>query len=570
MRKKKQNKRLAPSPVPERTAKFLALLRAVLALGLLAVGLYYEWGSALCTVCLTALLLWYAQGGALRLRRGLPLVAVLTVTGFYLLSALWAVDRGMAVWGFVKLLPLAPFALCCMQLSRGERMTLLEDLPLLGTVMTALTFALQFVPALNRAFSIAGRLGGFFQYPNTFACFLMLCLAVLLCGKTRGWRGWLYGIVLVFGLLQAGSRTVFVLLVPVVIAALLLRREGGRPALLGAMALGTALALGAGALLHVGAGERVAQITPGASTLLGRLLYWKDALPVVLRHPFGLGYLGYYFSQGSFQTGFYTVRWVHNDLLQLMLDVGWLPAALMTAAIVASLFSKETTPTAKLVLLALCAHCMMDFDLSFVSMWLILLLCLDWERGREVSRKPGRAATVCAAALCLLSVWIGAASVFSYNNRPQVALKLYPWDSTAAAAALSDISDGAALEQAADRLLRQNDQLTVAWDAKARGAWSRGDVAAMMEAKQAALSHARYRLEEYVDYFQLLTLAAEQYSAAGDSASMARCVGEMYSLQTMLDALRDQTDPLAWRITEKPELDMPQAYRDYLEAVAGG
>ena len=88
MRKKKQNKRLAPSPAPERTAKFLALLRAVLALGLLAVGLYYEWGSALCTVCLTALLLWYAQGGALRLRRGLPLVAVLTVTGFYLLSAL--------------------------------------------------------------------------------------------------------------------------------------------------------------------------------------------------------------------------------------------------------------------------------------------------------------------------------------------------------------------------------------------------------------------------------------------------------------------------------------------------
>ena len=37
-----------------------------------------------------------------------------------------------------------------------------------------------------------------------------------------------------------------------------------------------------------------------SSTLLGRLLYAQDALPVILRHPFGLGYRSYTYMQGSF------------------------------------------------------------------------------------------------------------------------------------------------------------------------------------------------------------------------------------------------------------------------------
>ena len=59
---------------------------------------------------------------------------------------------------------------------------------------------------------------------------------------------------------------------------------------------------------------RFLTISLESSTLMGRLLYYRDVLPVILKHPFGLGYMGYYYAQGGFQTGVYATKFVHNEL----------------------------------------------------------------------------------------------------------------------------------------------------------------------------------------------------------------------------------------------------------------
>ena len=64
----------------------------------------------------------------------------------------------------------------------------------------------------------------------------------------------------------------------------------------------------------------------------------------------------------------------------------------------------------------------------------------------------------------------------------------------------------------------------------------------------------------------MLAAAASLYQQAGDDYSVQQCLNEIRSLQTMLDALADETDPLAWRFPEQPELTMPQEYQDYVEA----
>ena len=87
---------------------------------------------------------------------------------------------------------------------------------------------------------------------------------------------------------------------------------------------------------------RFLTISLESSTFLGRILYYLDALPVILKHPFGLGYYGYYFSQGTFQTGVYSVAFVHNSALQFLLDVGWIPSLLIFFVIGASFFSKKS------------------------------------------------------------------------------------------------------------------------------------------------------------------------------------------------------------------------------------
>ena len=127
---------------------------------------------------------------------------------------------------------------------------------------------------------------------------------------------------------------------------------------------------------------RFLTISTQSSSLNGRLLYYFDALPVVLKNPFGLGYYGYYFSQGSFQTGVYSVVSIHNDILQFLLDIGWVPTILFVVAIVISVFSKRISYTQRLLLIVLIGHSLFDFDLQFVSMMFIIILCMDFEIGR--------------------------------------------------------------------------------------------------------------------------------------------------------------------------------------------
>ena len=93
--------------------------------------------------------------------------------------------------------------------------------------------------------------------------------------------------------------------------------------------------------------------------------------------------------QGSYQTGIYAVQTVHNDLLQLMLDAGWLPALLLTAAVVHSLLRKDGTLRHRLLLSVICLHGLLDFSLQYISILLFLFLLLDYDLVKTITLKQG-------------------------------------------------------------------------------------------------------------------------------------------------------------------------------------
>ena len=151
---------------------------------------------------------------------------------------------------------------------------------------------------------------------------------LLLFGKELDVRRLVCLAVLFFGIALSGSRTVFILWIAVIVVFFFLSKSGKKRLYVAALA--AVLVLGTGIYAAVtgdlGSIARYLTTSTSSSTLMGRLLYCRDALPVILRHPLGLGYMGYYFTQGSFQTGVYSVYNVHNELFQLLLDVGWIPA----------------------------------------------------------------------------------------------------------------------------------------------------------------------------------------------------------------------------------------------------
>ena len=310
-----------------------------------------------------------------------------------------------------------------------------------------------------------------------------------------------------------------------------------------------------------------------ASEFVGRLLYARDAVPVILRHPLGLGYTGFRCLQGSFQTGVYSVQHVHNELLQLLLDAGWVPTGLFLWALWRSLRSREGGICRKMLLAVLLLHCLLDFDTQFVSLALLLFLVLDTEPQAKKRLPFGGIARHFSAGmltlLALLSLWIGSASFLYYFRKPSAALRIYP----AYTAALLDLLPNASEQELgplADRVLRLNQSAALAHDAKARTEFSSGSFSGMYEHKLAAIRLAKYHMPEYLDYFDTLIYSYQLYQQNGDQASADRCLSLIGEIPGMLEEVDRQTSRLGRMIKEQPELTLPPPYLAWMEKYASG
>ncbi len=541
-------------------------------LSLCAVGLFHEYLSSLAGVVLCLYLFWQARRKkTLRLHWNLTAAALLAMTVFYLLSAFWAVDSGMAFWGFVKYLPAGLFLLVLWQSDNGRervwRVTVFT-----AAFMTVVSAVGMQIPALAGYFSVGERLSGFFQYSNTFALFLTVALALVGTKDALTWRDYALMLVFVFGVLYSGSRTVFVLMVLVVAALIVFRVRGRARIALGGGFLAVICAAGLYALLS-GSDEgigRFVRLSVTESTFLGRLLYFRDAAGVILRHPFGVGYMGYYYLQTSVQTGVYSVRFIHNDFLQLMLDAGWLPALLLIAAMVKAFFRRgDNALRRRLVIFLFAAHGCFDFDMQFLAMASLLVASLDYDEGkaRTVKARTGTLCAACAAgALCL---YMGAAELLYSVGLYKASETLYPWNTQADTALMSATEDAGEMEAIADRIIARNGHVSVAYSAKALAAYSRGDIGGVIEYMDMVLDEAPFLYDEYEQYAYMLIYGIESYTAQGDTASAAVCREKLLETAQKLEAVNDRLSRLGSMISDQPVTELPEDVREYIAALEG-
>ena len=528
-------------------------------------GLFFPWASAVVSLILTALLCLLVRSGTLHLTRSIPFLTAAAIVVFHLGGIIWGVDRGMAPVGAVQFLPLPLFVLLLEQFALEQRMCLLRRTPYVASAMVVLSFVLGIIVPVDGWFFVAGRQAGFFQYPNTYAVYLLFAAVLVLFGSPLlfGRIPWLA--ILMLGIVLSGSRTAFVLLLAVLLVFLFREKASGDR--LCVLVLGFLVLLGSVFYVLL-SGERSGigrflTISLSSSEFLGRLLYAQDALPVILKHPLGLGYTGYRWLQGSFQTGVYSVQHVHNELLQLLLDVGWIPTGLFLWALWKSLCSPVGGFCRKMLLAVLLLHSLLDFDTQFVSIALFRFLVMNTE---VKATKPIRKPLIAVLPLILssvLSIWIGTSSILHYLGNSSVALRIDPVYTDALVSLLSD-SSAAETDLLADRILALNSSVSFAYDAKAQNAFSAGDVVAFVSRKQEAIRLSRYQLQEYLDYFDMLRITYERLLKRNDLAGAARCLEEIRQIPGMLEEVKAQTSPLGWRIRDLPSLELPPDYLTWL------
>lgn len=538
-------------------------------ISLFAIGLFHEFLSCIASVALCVYIAYKAiKNRDLILNINLTSISVALIVLGYGVTALWAVDSGAAVIGFFKFLPILLFMIAAMQ-SENSAEEFLKPLPYASAVMTLVSALLMQIPPLEKYFSVAGRLSGTLQYSNTFALLLLVSLIIIATKEKYKAYDYISIPVLVFGILYSGSRTVFVLTAIAVLALIIFSKNKKAKI---SLAVSAAVII-VGAVIFAAVTDNFATIgrfltmSLNSSTFLGRFLYFRDALTVIIKHPFGTGYMGFYYLQQSVQTGVYSVKSLHNDFLQLMIDVGWIPAIVFISAIVKSFFKKGTSLQKRLLLFVFSAHCCFDFDLQFAAMFMIFVLLLDYKEGKEISFDAPAAVCVILSVIALFSSYIGVAQTISYCNKPEISSKIYPWNTQDDIALLSKTDDTKEMQKIADRIINRNKYASIAYSAKALCAYSEGDFEKVIKYKSKAIELAPFAYAEYEDYGVMLINGIEKYRQIGDGYSANVCRRELIETADSLEKLPERLSKLGAKIDDQPQTELPAEVQNYINMI---
>lgn len=539
-----------------------------LVISLLCAGVFHEFTSCAVSVLM---LIWlgvkYIRVGKINVYLNFTAATLLCITVFYFISMFWAVDSGMAYIGHLKFLPVLLYLFVLWQ-EDEDNGRIIEMLPYVAAVMVVISSVFMHLPVLNKYFSVAGRLAGFFQYPNTFALFILAALIIAVSRTKFSALDIAVCAVLLFGLVYTGSRTVLVLAVLAVPAAAVKGRK--KPFRIILIILGAVFAAAAVFAVLALSGQynifaRLSSLSLTESTFVGRFLYYRDALPLILKNPFGLGYMGYYYVQTSVQTGVYSVMYAHNDILQTALDIGWIPAMLLAFTMIKPIFSRKTPFKYRIVMTVIFLHCCFDFDLQFAAMYCRMLLFCSYREGRHIEIKriaSFSAASFITSAVCL---YMGISLALSSVGMTAASQKMYPWNTQNQISQLVSADNIARADKIADRILDRNDYVVAALSAKARYAYSQGDFAKVIKYKKLVFKRAPLVYDEYVDYCQMLINGVALYTQAGDAHSAEVCAEELIKAEADLKGCEARISKLGGLISDQMKTELPEDIQEYID-----
>ena len=526
-------------------------------------GGFYEFSGAMLAAVLGILLIVCRVKYSFQIKGKKQLAVLLSVFLWFGITCFYAIDRAMAFVGVIKMLPLPLGYLFFMQFSDETRQKATGYIAHIGCFMVlAGILALPF-SALKEQLWQAGRLGGFFQYSNTCALYLLAGLVVICnrwienksreqeSGIKRDKMQILEGIVLFAGLLLTGSRGVMLLFFGYLIW--FIRHLSSQKAKkYGIFCIVAVFALLAVVMVVTnGAGEqnigRIFTVFRYSSTWKGRILYDLDALKMIAKYPFGMGYHGYAYVQGRMQTGVYKTLFVHNDWLQAALDLGILPAVLFAAVMLRQLLKGSQSSMQKQILLLIMLHMLVDFDLQFTAIGLLGLLCLDYGKAEgSLKKKTKIEDCIFLTVISVGCIYFCMPFLLDYVGEHQKALSFYGAYTPAQLAVMEGSRSAEEATSAAEQILTHNTHLAEVYQYLAYGALEKENYEESFINMEKAISCDIYAKELYDEYEEILS-QAEKVQGSDQSERRAW-------IRNKKQEVLKKSSSLAYELNDRPQL----------------
>lgn len=530
-----------------------------------AFGLYHEFTAYIAGVLITLLTIYIvAKNKKVQLVKKAGFICLIVSYLFYGVSVLYAVDTGMAFAGFLKIIPIAIFILLLMQYEKDTVQRCLNTVPYSAVMMLALAAVTWYIPNLKDYFYNNGRLGGFFQYSNTFALYLLLGIIVLGNLKKKSKQSYVVMVLLIIGILLTGSRTIFILLCVNFIYFFIKNQKLRKPILVFGTIILLIVALFVGITSSLENIGRFLTIDLQESTFLGRILYAKDGLKLLLQHPLGLGYYGYYYFQSSIQTGVYTVRFIHNDWLQFALDVGIIGFTTHIIGLFAGI--KQSDTMKKQIFITIVVSSFFDFNIQFTIIPIILMMTLTFVPKINIKKNCFiRSIVISLSAFVCGLTYFAFAFGFAYFDHYDKAIAWYKGNTEAKIAKLQISEDKQEINRLSNEIISTNKHVALAYDAKALLSFSDKDYDKMIDFKKNAIKNRKYDINVYEEYLQMLSTAIDAENEKENRKKVDEYAEEVFAVPEMLEVVKKATDPLAWQINDKPKLELSEVSKAYID-----
>ena len=462
-----------------------------------------------------------------------------------------------------------------MQYNKRDVEKIIKVIPISGIVMIIMCLIAKYVPFITNYFYLSnGRMIGFFQYANTYALFLLIGIISLIESGIRQVKKYIGIVILLIGIYWTGSRTVFLLTIFNFIV-FIIKNKNLRKYLITLVVVSV---IGTIAYTLISKNfdtfGRYLTMTTNSNTLIERLLYYKDALIVILKNPFGLGYRGYSYVQPAIQTGVYHAVYVHNDLLQLILDIGIIPVIIFVISLIKTLFAKgiRDFDIKKQILVTILLHILLDFDLQFTYIFLIFVMTLNIFSGKLYIIKSKTNIVISIIALIsIIYLYFGTCTLFQYINKSELAIKMYPIYTDANLDVMNNNTEND-IEYAnkiASKILETNESSKSVYDVKALYYMEQGSWRAMIKNKQKSVEFGKYDIGNYEEYILMLSGAIDYYVRADDMKEAEKCMELVKEVPSRLENVKKQTTPLAYKLKIKPDFELSIDIQNYVEKIKG-
>ncbi len=576
--------------------KKINFISFVIILTSICFGGFYDFvACGLAVILLVNLLVKYIKNKKIKIEINIAFIIICILNLASIIVYFYAVDKSMAVFGIFRNLAILIFYLNLCQYEKEERKKSLLVVSFTGIGILLVSIIMYFIePLRSFVFSDGNRLTGFFQYANTFALFLLLGFIVLAFSKKVNIKLKIVSLTLLFiGILLTGSRiTFFLAIINIFILAIIIPNKKYRKycflGLLAIILIATIVAFATNNFQNIG---RFLTTNITSSSLLGRLVYFKDAIKLVITNPFGLGYMGYSYCYPEVQTAMYSVKFVHNDILQLALDYGIIVALIVFISLLRRIliylknylkYRKESNKLEErydslisfLLVFTILIHCFFEFDFEFMSIVFVLLLIISINRVQQESKyieiKKSFLAVICLLAVLVLNVYFGIASFANYIGNYSLSLNFLPNYTEAKLKRIESNWENNNLNNAkelADEILEKNKYIVEAYLVKASYCLENKEYDKALEFSKKAISLDKYNMEEYDNYILILSQIINEKIIKEDYNEVNIYINEVLNVENMLETLKNNTSDLSKYFIDKPSFELSEKSKEYIEVL---